>query len=92
MHSDKACSRTSTDLVSALILSVWFLGWFLEGGCGSPLSPVRGSLEAPGLGIRLRVREKGHLQAVEVSANVARQSSSGPQLKSELQSVGPATG
>lgn len=66
--------------------------FFFQGGCGSALSPVRGSLEAPGLGIRLCVREKGHLRALEVSTNVARQSSCGPQLKSELHRVHPATG
>lgn len=81
---------------------IWFLSsffhcgfwdvFFFKGGCGSPLSPVRGSIEAPGLGIRLCVREKGHLRAVEVSTNVGRQSSSGPQLKSELHRVRPATG
>lgn len=74
-----------------MVFGMFFFLMF-GGGCVSPLSPVRGSLEAPGLGIGLCVREKGHLRAVEVSTNVARQSSSGPQLQSELHRVCPATG
>lgn len=89
-----AVARPQIWFLSSFFSLSRFLGcfFFFKGGCGSPLSPVRGSIEAPGLGIRLCVREKGHLRAVEVSTNVGRQSSSGPQLKSELHRVRPATG